>query len=237
MKTNEEKHDVSQTRAVYRAERYDLKEMLLCDDWVSTARAIAEVARSGNNGLIRPGDYFMVPVKAEGGTFGGLDFEALDIPETELTVVRTTPDGKIIFNFEEVLFYSAANLKNTSEGGFRKSALCEYLNGPFLAALDPIRDVLTKNKDGNRVTLPTAFEVFGDDYWGKDGNWEESPTQFEYFRKVKNRIRVKDNDTRWWWLSTAIATLFAYVYYDGDAYGDAFASIAYGGVAPAFCVA
>jgi hypothetical protein len=233
---DKKKYIEPQRNVPYMTERRDLKELLLCADWVSTAHAIAEVARGGNNGLIRPGDYFMVPVKAEGGTFGGLRFEALDIPETELTVVHTTPDGKIIFNFEEALFYSAVNAKNTNEGGFSRSALCEYLNGPFLDALGPIRDALTRNSDGDLVTLPTVFEVFGDDHWGKDVNWEESPTRFEYFGKVKNRIRVKGDDTKWWWLSTAAyATTFALVYGHGHAsYGHA--GNTDGGVAPAICI-
>jgi hypothetical protein len=181
----------------------------------------------------------MVPVKAAAGSFGGLDFEALDIPDTELTVVHTTPDGKIIFNFEEILFYSAINAKSTNNGGFKESALCKYLNIQFLGALNPIRDVLTKNRDGNLVTLPTRLEVFGsdeDDDESGDSNWEEQPRQFEYFKKIKNRIRFKDNDTNWWWLSTAAgSTYFAFVYYNGGA-GYNYASATAGGVAPDICI-
>ena len=67
-------------------ERRDLKELLGCKGWVSTALAVSAVARQGNGGLIRPGDYFRLPIKAEGGSFGGLDFEALNIPDAELVV-------------------------------------------------------------------------------------------------------------------------------------------------------
>jgi hypothetical protein len=220
-------------------ERCNLSELLGCTDWVSTAHAIRAVARGEIVGIIKPGDYFRIPVKANAGSFGGLDFEALGIPETELTVVHTTTDGKIIFNFEEVLFCSAVNAKNISEDGFKKSALCKYLNIQFLDALDPIRDVLTKNRDGNLVTLLTLFEVFGDNEDDDERgycNWEEEPRQLEYFKKIKNRIRVKDNNTHWWWLSTAAsATLFADVSSGGYA-NDNDASGANGGVAPAICI-
>jgi hypothetical protein len=222
----------------YSGERRDLKELLGCEDWVSTARAIAAVARQGNGGLIRPGDYFRLPIKAEGGSFGDLDFEALYVPDAELVVAQTTLDGKVIFNFEEVLFYSAINPHSTNEGGFKESALSKYLNGPFLAALDPIRGVLRENRHGSLVTLPALFEVFGIDSDDEniECNWEEEARQLEYFKKIKNRIRVKSNNTCWWWLSAAAnSTHFARVDYSGGA-GSANASNTSGGVAPAVCI-
>jgi hypothetical protein len=225
----------SQIGETYTGDRRDLKKLLGCKDWVSTAHALSSIAKSGIDDKVRPGDYFRLPIKTNAGSFGGLEFKALDIPETELVVVQTTLDGKIIFNFEEVLFYSAINKKDTNRGGFKGSALCEYLNVQFLDALDPIRDVLSVNKDGNKVTLPTLCEVFGN-RMNEDANWEDEPRQFEYFRQIKNRIRVKDNDTKWWWLSNAAgATLFAYVNNYGNAH-NINASNADGGVAPAICV-
>jgi hypothetical protein len=225
----------------YTGERRDLKELLECKDWVSTALMISSIARQGNGGLFRPGDYFRLPIKADAGTFGGLKFEALNIPEAELVVVQAALDGKIIFNFEEILFYSAITPNLGSVDWFKESALCKYLNIRFLDTLDPIRGVLQKNRDGNLVTLPTLFEVFGNDDTG-GCNWEEEPRQLEYFKKIKNRIRVKDNDTHWCWLSTADGitlngiTSFAAVESNGDA-GNFEATSVYGGVAPAVCIA
>jgi hypothetical protein len=79
--------------------------------------------------------------------------------------------------------------------------------------------------------------VAADDDFGSDVNWEEKPRQLEYFKRIKNRIRTKDNDTCWWWLSNAAyATHFAIVGthgYAGTYYG---ASNADGGVSPAICI-
>jgi hypothetical protein len=226
------------TFEVFPGERRDLKVLMGCRDWVSTALAISAAARRGEGSIFKPGDYFRLPIKVKSGSFDGLEFESLDIPETELVFVQATRDGKIIFNFEEILFYSAINAKSTNKGGFKESALCKYLNNNFLEALDRIRGVLQKNKDGNMVTLPTLFEVCGSDCDNEnvDCNWEEEPRQLEYFKNIKNRIRVKDNDTHWWWLSTASAAPdFAGVgsYGYADSYG---ASDTDGGVAPAICI-
>jgi hypothetical protein len=221
----------------YTGERRDLKELLGCKDWVSTALAITVIARQGNGGLIKPGDYFRLPIKANAGSFGGLKFEALDIPETELVVVQTTLDGKIILNFEEILFFSAINNRPTNEGGFKESALCKYLNTQFLDALDPIRDILQKNKDGNLIALPTAHEVFGDNDDSDAVNWDDEPRQHEYFKKIKNRIKTKNNDAVWWWLSTPNAgngARFCYVNSGGNADYN-YASTTYG-CSPCFCL-
>jgi hypothetical protein len=221
------------TGETYTGERRDLQILLGCGDWVSTAHAVSAEAKRGT-GIIRPGDYFRIPVKAEAASIGGLDFKALDIPETELVAVQIS-EGGVIFNFDEVLFCSAVNAADTNKGGFKDSDLSQYLNGPFLAALDPIRGILAKNRDGKFVTLPTFYEVFGDGKYGKDVNWEEEPRQLEYFKSIRNRIRVEDNDTMWWWLSTAVnATGFSTVSGNGGS-GNNSASRA-GGVAPAIRV-
>jgi hypothetical protein len=90
------------------------------------------------------------------------------------------------------------------------------------------------NKYGKLITLPTKYEIFGagDD---ENGNWKDG-YQLEYFKKIRNRIRVFENDTRWSWNSTpAGATHFADVNSHGNA-NYTVASYADGGVAPAFCI-
>jgi hypothetical protein len=126
---------------------------------------------------------------------------------------------------------------NTNKGGFKESALCEYLNTQFLnTALNPVKEALLPNRDGNKVSLPTLYEVAADDDFGNDMNWEDEPRQLEYFKKIKNRIRVKENDTQWWWLyNAAHATYFAYVNGTGNAY-TYYASDTTGGVAPAISI-
>jgi hypothetical protein len=80
----------------------------------------------------------MIPVKANAGSFDGVEFKALDIPATEIVVTDVTPE-RIHINFEDVLFQSAVNAKNTNEGGLKDSALGKYLNAQFLDALEPVK--------------------------------------------------------------------------------------------------
>lgn len=194
---------------VYTGERRNLTTLLECDDWASTFLALADLPKKDD--VVRAGDYFRLPIKAEAGKHDSLEFAALDIKETERVVVQTTPD-KIILNFEDILFHSAVNEKNTNKGGFHRSALANYLNVHFLLALKPVEKVLARNKDGDKVTLPTLYEVAADDDYGNEVNWEDEQRQLEYFKQIKNRIRTEDNDTRWWWLSNAAhSTYFASV--------------------------
>jgi hypothetical protein len=225
------------SRETYTGERRDLARLLGCEDWTSTFFALHGLAKNGAAKTAKAGDYIRVPVKVPASRVGGLEFKSLDIESAELVVAQSAPD-RIIFNFEEVLFFSAVNAKNTNEGGFKKSSLFEYLNTMFLDALHPVREILAKNRDGCRVTLPSVCEVFGDIGEGNDVNWEETPRQLEYFKRVKNRIRIKDDDTKWWWLGTpaaASSTYFVIVNYNGSV-TDYTASHTGGGVAPAICV-
>jgi hypothetical protein len=69
-------------------------------------------------------------------------------------------------------------------------------------------------------------------------NWLDSPRQLDYFKSIKNRIKVKDNDTKWWWTSTpypSSSTHFCNVSLIGAAINNA-ASNMDGGVAPAICI-
>jgi hypothetical protein len=223
---------------VYTGERRDLTAILGCRDWVSTFFALHTLVTDGVTGEIKAGDYFWLPIKANAGHFDGLEFAALDIAETELVVTHVCRD-RIIFNFENILFFSAINEKNTNKGDFKDSALSQYLNIQFLDALGPVKEILAKNKDGNRVTLPTLYEVFGEseveDNDEKTANWAD-PCQLDYFHNVKNRIRTKDNDTKWWWLSSAAtSTCLALVSYNG-AIDYSYESSTLGGVAPAICI-
>jgi hypothetical protein len=220
---------------VYTGERRNLTVLLGCRDWAATFFALQNLAKEGTADAIKAGDYFNLPIKAESGRHGGIGFKALDIAETELVVTQARKD-RIILNFEDALFFSAVNAKDANNGGFKGSALSKYLNAEFLDALSPVKEVLLSNVDGGKVSLPTLYEVAGDDEFGTSANWEEEPHQLEYFKRIKNRIRTSGNNTRWWWLSTAAhATDFAYVNYYGSAHYYN-ASAASGGVAPAICV-
>jgi hypothetical protein len=231
-------HTGPEKECLYTGERRDLQKLLGCDGWVETFHAIHNLIKRGGIRDIKAGDFVRLPVKVRGGSFGGMMFNDLDIEETELAAAHAF-DNKIVFQFEEVLFQSAINAGPSNEGGFSKSALAVYLNERFIESLSPITGLMKVNKHGQKITLPTLFEVFGkiyEDDLEQDSNWIEEPVQFEYFMKIKNRIRVMDNNTRWSWLSTALAAT-AFCLVSSDGYFDNYsASNTDGGVSPAICV-
>jgi hypothetical protein len=219
----------------YTGERRNLQRLLAGDNnWADTLYKVHSFYAQGMKGIIKPGDYLEIPLHIEATTIDGVEFGEIDLDKTELTVVHV--DGGIVFNFEDVISFGAMNPKNTNAGGFKKSTMAKYLNGPFLQVFDEVKKYMLETEEGLKITLPTEFEVFGtnDD---AGCNWpDENGAQFSYFKKIKNRIKVQDNDTKWWWLSTASgATTFCNVDYHGNATYH-IASYAGGGVAPAFCI-
>jgi hypothetical protein len=186
--------------------------------------------------MLNVGDFIITSFDVPAAEHKGLKFNNLKVINAKIVIVDIKPD-RVVFCFDEIQFLSAVNEKNTNKGGFSESALCEYLNREFAEAMN-ITDLLIKTKDGNVVTLPTAYEVFGKtDYFKTEANYAEEPYQFEYFKKVKNKIKVKfwDDDTYPYWLSTAAhAAVFAICSYIGSANNNSAGSV-YGCV-PAFCV-
>jgi hypothetical protein len=225
----------AETGETYSGERRDLKILLGGSDWKATFNAISLMAKGHDTGEIKAGDFIMVPVKANASRHGELNFKALDIAETELVVTQVCRD-RIILNFEDILFYNAVNRNDTSQGGFAESALSEYLNAEFLDAFNTVKHLFAENKYGKKVSLPTFYEVMGCADLGTGVNWETEPRQLEYFKRVKNRIRTMENETRWWWLFSATsASNFCYVNNNGNA---TYSGARYtgGGVSPAICV-
>jgi len=220
----------------YIGERRNLSRLLGGDSYLDTLNIVECYSSTGKSREIRPGDYIEMPVKVPEVEIDGVKYEAIDIEKTELTVVHVN-DKHVFFNFEDVLLYGAMNQKNTNNGGFSETTLKEYLNGPFFEnVFRGMERLFQKTGDGFYISVPTKHEVFGagnDD----DFNWPELCTvQFDYFRKYKNRIKTRDDDTKWWWLATAAdATYFCYASYIGGA-SYSYASSNDGGVAPLLCI-
>jgi hypothetical protein len=221
---------------VYTGEHRNLQKLFGCnDDYAETFIMLHDLIHRGGAQDIKPGDYIRIPVKVPACEIEGMSFEELNIPAAE-SVVTDVIDGKVIFQFEEVLFHSAINEDNTNKGGFAKSTLCAYLNDAFMTIFGRVKDFMALNKYGNRIALPTNFEVFGEGS-DKSMNWLDSPRQLDYFKSIKNRIRVKDNDTTWWWLSTPYSAASAYFcLVGGNGLANYYGASASGGAAPAFCI-
>jgi hypothetical protein len=207
------------------------------NDWQDAIRRTKEDLTEGNFDALSIGDFILASFDVPAASHKGVDFDALHIQNAKVHIIEIKKD-KIVFNFDEVIFRSGINAKDKNTGGFRESALAEYLNAEFLDALK-ISDLLSPNNDGNKISLPTAFEVFGnEDYWEPVCNFAKGAYQLDFFKGIKNRIKVQDNDTTWWWLSSPSASSAAdFCGCDGGGDGGSSSASAVGGVAPVFCVA
>jgi hypothetical protein len=217
------------TGETYTGERRNLHKLFLVNDWIELIRHI------GNRDfLVRPDDYFYMPVHISAITVDGVEYDSVDIDRAKVVVTHVFKD-KVVFNFDDVLLYGAMNSKNTNEGGFEKTALCGYLNGHFIKVFSGVDDCLAKNNYDNKISLPTSFEVFGNG--PEECNWTSAAIRLDFFKNIKNRIRCKDNNTEWSWLSSPYATnttSFCIVHGSGSA-GNVTAGNTCG-VAPCFCI-
>jgi hypothetical protein len=218
---------------LYQGEHRDLLVLTQSDNWVI---AIQKIHRRGpyNPFMVKVGDYINIPVTVPEYEINGMQFEKLDIMAE--AVVADVIDGKVIFQFEKALFSSAINKSETTAGGFPASNLSIYLNEVFITIFNRVKEYMMLNNYGKLITLPTKYEVFGAGKVG-DVNWTKEPVQLEYFKDVKNRIRVKDNDTVWWWLSSVFAgSAAAFCNSDSGGAASHYSASSVGGCAPAFCV-
>ena len=219
-------------------EAYDICRITGAADWQEAiCHAQALLKECGNGHLIHVGDFLYVSFEVPAALHDGVKFENLSIESAKVQIVERTSD-KLIFNFDEVIFQSAINARNTTAGGFSESALAKYLNNEFLDAMG-IKDYLRVNNAGIHITLPTAHELFGDaEYWEAENNFTENAYQFNYYKNEKNRVRSFENETDWYWTSSpraSVASYFCLVHSNGGSHTLAASEVR--GVAPAFCVA
>jgi hypothetical protein len=222
-------------------ETCDLVRFLGAGGWRHAFNLVQEVIRAGKISALNPGDFINVSFDAPAASHKGVGFEALHIGGK--VIITAIEEGKVVFNFDDIIFRSPINEENTNKGGFHASALAEYLNTGFLNAVG-IGDVLLAcngewQKNGHKITLPTAYEVFGDEEYAEaPSNFFEKPRQIDFYKRVKNRIKAFEDDTHWYWLASARASSAANFcgvsHNGGSSYSVASAGC---GVAPAFCVA
>jgi len=213
-------------------ETFDISRMVGASDWRQAFRAIQTVCVET---VFNKGDFINVSFDVPAAVIKGVAFEELHI-EGKVIVV-TVKDGKVLFNFDDIIFRSPINNKNKNEGGFHASALAEYLNTTFLDAFG-IADVLQSYVFG-KISLLSAYELFGEgDDWEPSSDFFATPEQYEQFENEKNRVKSFENETHWYWTSSPSASSAASfcVCYTRGFSNYTIASSA-GGVAPAFCVA
>ena len=218
-------------------ETCDLVRYLGASDWRNAISLTQEVIRAGKSAALNVGDFVHVEFDVPAASYDGVEFPALHVDEK--VKIIDIEDVKVVFNFDDIIFQSAVNAKDTNVGGFSASALAKYLNHEFLDAMG-ITDVLLANNDGLEISLLTALELFGDkEYWEAESNYFEEPRQIEYFENEKNRVKSFEKETDWYWTASARASSSSYfcicTNYGLSHGGNAASEV--GGVAPVFCVA
>jgi len=220
-------------------ETCNLERYFGANDWRHAFRLVQDYIGNGPAEDLNLGDFIRVKFDVPAASYDGVKFPALHVDGKVLIV--EAEDGKALFNFDEIIFKSAINARDTNKGGFSETALAKYLNNEFLDAMG-ISDVLLANKDGQRISLPTAYELFGEDdeRWAPETNFfdEDDPSQLSYFRQIKNRIKVWEDDTHWYWTSSVRASSAAhFAHCNNYGYSSGSYASAVGGVAPLLCVA
>ena len=217
-------------------ETCDLVRFLGAEDWRHAFSLVQEVIRADSSSALNVGDFIWVKFDVPATERQGVKFKSLSV--NAKVIIVEADSSKVIFGFDEILFLSPINTRDKNDGGFSAAPLAEYLHNEFSDAMG-ISDVLLPNHEGNDISLFTATEIFGEEeYWKPSSNWDEDPLQLCYFRKIKNRIKVWDDDTHWWWtssLSASSASNFCRVNINGNSFTNQASAV--GGVAPAFCVA
>jgi hypothetical protein len=217
-------------------ESYDICHLLGADDWRDAISKV-NVLPAEKSYYIHEGDFLYVSFDVPAVEYDGVKFKELNIESAKVQVIEKSHD-KIIFGFDEIIFKSAINAKDTNKGGFSESALAKYLNNEFLNAMC-ISEHLVKNNEGIHITLPTATELFGDeDYWENTSNFHDKPKQFDFYTNEKNRVRVFENETQWYWTSSPRASSASgFCNCSRTGLSTNLSASSAGGVAPAFCVA
>ncbi|GHV93319.1 hypothetical protein AGMMS50268_38220 [Spirochaetia bacterium] len=233
-----EKEESQQIPDYYRTYPVNLLESFKASNSTQCFEILYELCRIMNFDRLRVGDYVPLILDIPMSEHKGVEYPA--VKGEYHAVIADILDYHIVFNIKEPVFYGKINKDNTNEGGFKESALGEYLNTAFLKSIGGLADFFIKNKDGQKITLPTFHEVFGGNSQDMNMNFYKKIRQSDYFKKRINRIKTNvDDDLIWWWLSTpdaANSTNFAVVYSGGGATGGN-ASNGTGGVSPTFCIA
>ncbi|MCL2210225.1 MAG: DUF6273 domain-containing protein [Treponema sp.] len=219
-------------------ESYDICRITGAVDWREALSHASSLLQEDRANEIHVRDFLYVSFDVPAADYDGVHFNELKVERAKIVVVERKAD-KIIFNFDDVIFRSAINARDSNEKGFSQSALAKYLNGVFLDAMG-IEDYLLLNEDGvTHITLPTAYELFGEaEYWNEENNFTETAYQFEYYKNEKNRVRALENETAWYWTSSARASSSAgFCSVGSGGYSSNYNASSVGGVAPAFCVA
>ena len=162
---------------------------------VSEESSWQQVQELANNKALHVGDQITDIIRGIPMTF-----EVAEVTDEEIMVI-----SKYLWP-ERVQW----NREWTTEGGFRKSNVCRFLNKEIYNMLpEELQEVINERKykeDDEEYSLklwfPSEREVFGDDAWLSD---DEAGQQLSYFKDPGNRVKCDaiTGSRAYWWLSSA----------------------------------
>lgn len=226
-----ERTDRRMAAGAHEAERINMKIKRMAELEIAGWNEIKQYAEAGKlNEIINSGDRIPITLK--------------DGQEIELDVGRDKT-GKTYFIFHDCLKDEhIMNEEWTNAGGWAATEMRRYANEDVFhllpeelqAVIEPTKIVQIVN--GERVeTQDKLFclsytQVFGGDYCREQ---EPEDAKIDIFETEKDRVKMVDGETSWWWLRSADnADCFRRVYSNGGSYYD---DAGYtGGVALGFCV-
>lgn len=215
----------------HEAERINMKIKRMAELEIAGWNEIKQYAEAGKlNEILNSGDRIPITLK--------------DGQEIELDVGRDKT-GKTYFIFHDCLKDEhVMNEEWTNAGGWAATEMRRYANedvfhllpGELQAVIEPTKIIQIVN--GERVgTLDRLFclsytQVFGGIYYSDQ---EPEDTQIDIFETEKDRVKMIDGETWWWWLRSAdYAGYFRGVNSGGGSdYYNAYSTY---GVALGFCV-
>lgn len=149
--------------------------------------------------------------------------------------INTYKENEVLFAFKDILSKEAPmNEDWTNEGGYEASDMAKYLDTEIFDLLPDDLQAVIKERRGHKLWLFSRREVFGE-----DGRYicPEDDVHIPYYQDSKNRVKLRDGESDWWWLASpraADATYFCLVIHSGSSnYNGASYSF---GVAPGFCI-
>lgn len=143
------------------------------------------------------GNYVVIPsfkIPAKEIEFDGqtITTEEFKTPETKLYCIKNSKKKKQ-FLFDDCMFsMPIAPFLKDKEVCFKNSFLKHYLSNVFLESFKAIIDEEVFSGLKIKVDIPSKKDVFGD----------ETHEPLKFFRYIKNRIAIFENESDWWWLKT-----------------------------------
>jgi hypothetical protein len=208
-------------------------------NWIETIREI----HANPSIKINVGDYMYIRVDVPSCTIDDVEFETLTFAGKAVCVdlIAASSDHPYpVFQFEDIVMWNKIlSFMDKEPGCFKGSVLNRYLNTKFVEAFYGAQDVFMPNLDSDKISIPTATEVFGthDEFFNSCNYlYTAHARQFEFYKKKTNCVKKYDGVVYSWWTRTVSGSKDLYFRVDTDgAFGTGEPRCNLG-VSPIFCI-